>query len=50
MAFLFTIPSEKEPLGRNMVVCFCQIIFLIPNKAKKKKIIIFFREIDKKFF
>ena len=47
MAFLFTIPSEKEPLGRNMVVCFCQIIFLIPNKAKKKNF--FFRKIDKKF-
>ena len=42
MAFLFTIPSEKEPLGRNMVV-FRQIIFLIPNKK------IFFREIDMKF-
>ena len=46
MAFLITVPSEKEPLGRNMVVCFCQIIFLIPNKAKKK---FFFRKIDKKF-
>ena len=45
MVFLFTIPSEKEPLGRNMVV-FCQIIFLIPNKEKNKKI---FREIDMKF-